>query len=67
MPKFIKTIVNAALVVGGFLVVFFGVSEISNKSEHSFIHLSNVNDFGGVAHADAPTGGDPTPVGGGSK
>lgn len=45
---------NTALVVGGFFVVFFGVSRVSNQGDHSLMSLPSVHDFADIAHADVP-------------
>lgn len=72
MRGLIKTIGNALFVVGGFLVIFWGVSKVWSKDDQSGSFILDGN--GGVVHADIPystpygypTPADPGAGGGGS-
>jgi hypothetical protein len=51
MRALLKTLGNAALVVGGFFAILFGVSRVTTNVDRAA--QANSNDFG-VAYADAP-------------
>jgi hypothetical protein len=58
MRQFLQKAGNALLIVGGFLVVFFGVQKATDQSSIGAA-LSNVFLTGDdVVHADAPSSGD---------
>ena len=59
MRSLIKMLGNVALIVGGFFVVFFGVSKATHQSNSQDLDMSapNLNDSG-VAYADIPSCGD---------
>lgn len=52
MRSLIKTVSNAALVVGGFFLVLFGTSKMSNQSAPR--DMLQLEGFDGIAHADVP-------------
>lgn len=66
MRGLIKTIGNALFVVGGFFIIFWGVSKVWSKDDQSGSFLLDRD--GGVVHADIPYStpyGYPTPDSGG--
>ena len=62
MRSLIKVVGNAILVVGGFFVVLFGTSKVSNQNHYGG-SPADTNGVG-VAHADAPAPGDSAGGGG---